>query len=30
MAAFGEPREVMQVVVDKPMAHFGTYNGNLL
>jgi len=30
LAAFGGKREVMQVVVDGRMAHFGTYNGNPL
>ncbi len=30
LAAFGGRREVMQVVVDGRMAHFGTYNGNPL
>lgn len=30
LAAFGGKREVMQVVVDGRMAHFGTYNGNAL
>ena len=30
LAAFGETQEVMQVVVDGRMAHFGTYNGNPL
>ena len=28
LAAFGGKREVMEVVVDGRMAHFGTYNGN--
>ena len=30
LAAFGGKREVMEVVVDGRMAHFGTYNGNAL
>ena len=30
LAAFGGKREVMEVVVDGRMAHFGTYNGNPL
>lgn len=30
LAAFGGTAEVMQVVVDNRMAHFGTYNGNPL
>jgi glutamate-1-semialdehyde 2,1-aminomutase len=30
LAAFGGRREVMEVVVDGRMAHFGTYNGNPL
>jgi glutamate-1-semialdehyde 2,1-aminomutase len=30
LAAFGGRREVMQVVVDGRMAHFGTYNGSPL
>ena len=30
LAAFGGKREVMDVVVDGRMAHFGTYNGNPL
>ncbi|MFN8189833.1 MAG: aminotransferase class III-fold pyridoxal phosphate-dependent enzyme [Nocardioidaceae bacterium] len=30
LAAFGGNREVMEVVVDGRMAHFGTYNGNPL
>jgi glutamate-1-semialdehyde 2,1-aminomutase len=30
LAAFGGKAEVMQVVVDGRMAHFGTYNGNPL
>lgn len=30
LAAFGGTKEVMQVVVDGRMAHFGTYNGNPL
>jgi glutamate-1-semialdehyde 2,1-aminomutase len=30
LAAFGGTREVMEVVVDGRMAHFGTYNGNPL
>jgi glutamate-1-semialdehyde 2,1-aminomutase len=30
LAAFGGSREVMDVVVDGRMAHFGTYNGNPL
>ena len=30
LAAFGGTEEVMQVVVDNRMAHFGTYNGNPL
>lgn len=30
LAAFGGRRDVMQVVVDGRMAHFGTYNGNPL
>ncbi len=30
LAAFGGKREVMQVVVDGRMAHYGTYNGNPL
>ncbi|MCA0291932.1 MAG: aminotransferase class III-fold pyridoxal phosphate-dependent enzyme [Actinobacteria bacterium] len=30
LAAFGGTEEVMQVVVDGRMAHFGTYNGNPL
>ncbi len=30
LAAFGGRQEVMQVVVDGRMAHFGTYNGNPL
>ena len=30
LAAFGGTAEVMQVVVDGRMAHFGTYNGNPL
>ena len=30
LAAFGGTEEVAQVVVDNRMAHFGTYNGNLL
>jgi glutamate-1-semialdehyde 2,1-aminomutase len=30
LAAFGGKREIMQVVVDGRMAHFGTYNGNAL
>ena len=30
LAAFGGRREVMEVVVDGRMAHFGTYNGNAL
>ncbi len=30
LAAFGGKREVMEVVVDNRMAHFGTYNGNPL
>ncbi len=30
LAAFGGNREVMDVVVDGRMAHFGTYNGNPL
>jgi len=30
LAAFGGTREVMDVVVDGRMAHFGTYNGNPL
>jgi len=30
LAAFGGRDEVMQVVVDNRMAHFGTYNGNPL
>jgi len=30
LAAFGGTNEVMQVVVDGRMAHFGTYNGNPL
>ena len=30
LAAFGGREEVMQVVVDGRMAHFGTYNGNPL
>jgi len=30
LAAFGGTQEVMQVVVDGRMAHFGTYNGNPL
>lgn len=30
LAAFGGMREVMEVVVDGRMAHFGTYNGNPL
>ena len=30
LAAFGGKREIMEVVVDGRMAHFGTYNGNPL
>ena len=30
LAAFGGKRDVMEVVVDGRMAHFGTYNGNAL
>ena len=30
LAAFGGKREIMEVVVDGRMAHFGTYNGNAL
>ncbi len=30
LAAFGGKREIIQVVVDGRMAHFGTYNGNPL
>ncbi len=30
LAAFGGKRQVMEVVVDGRMAHFGTYNGNPL
>lgn len=30
LAAFGGKREIMQVVVDGRMAHFGTYNGSPL
>jgi glutamate-1-semialdehyde 2,1-aminomutase len=30
LAAFGGRREIMEVVVDGRMAHFGTYNGNPL
>jgi glutamate-1-semialdehyde 2,1-aminomutase len=30
LAAFGGKRDVMEVVVDGRMAHFGTYNGNPL
>ena len=30
LAAFGGRRDVMEVVVDGRMAHFGTYNGNPL
>ena len=30
LAAFGGTEEVMQVVVDNRMAHYGTYNGNPL
>ena len=30
LAAFGGKREVMEVLVDGRMAHFGTYNGNPL
>jgi glutamate-1-semialdehyde 2,1-aminomutase len=30
LAAFGGKREIMQVVVDNRMAHFGTFNGNPL
>lgn len=30
LAAFGGTKEVMEVVVDGRMAHFGTYNGNPL
>ena len=30
LAAFGGRQEVMQVVVDGRMAHYGTYNGNPL
>ena len=30
LAVFGGKREVMEVVVDGRMAHFGTYNGNAL